>query len=192
MRHRIKRKTLGKEPRRMSKSIIESLTGNAAAPELEIVVAPTADVSQGDSDVLATADNKQVISPNSLCRYLNLRMQLANTSGTGDAGWYEYAVVLQTEQTGTPTIGSTFSTVNTNTVGDIAINRFRGKCLWNGAVPINDGQSKVLELSLKIPDKWCKWIMGQYLTLIHHYRQADSMNADPLTVVWSSQWKCYL
>jgi len=188
-----KSKTFGKDPRRMAKSIIENLTQNATAPEFEYLVRPTIDVGQtGAGDVLATSDTKDLIGPNSICKYINIRMDVANQSGTGDAGWYEYAIVLMDEQSSQPAVGTTYSNIITQTLAEIAIHRNRGKCLWNGSIPINDGQAKTLDLSIKIPNKWCKWKNGQYLLLIHYYRGADVTGSDILQVNWTAQWKCYL
>ncbi len=187
-----KSKTLGKEPRRMTKSIIEALTQGSANPELEILIAPTANVGTGAGDALGGADFADTVTPAAVCKYINVRLQLGNKSGTGDQGWYEYAIILKDEQTATPVIGTDFSTWNLSTIAELAINLNRGKCIWNGAVPLNDGQAKVLDLKLKIPDKWCKWKRGQYLVLVHGARGADSTTTDIITVVLTTQWKCYL
>ncbi len=178
----------------MSKSIIESLVSNAAAPEFETLIQPTEDVNQlGNVHVLEGADTKDTISPNAICKYFNLRLELGLNEVADLSGFYEYALALFTEESSTPTPGSTFSNVNTQTLGDIAINRYRGKTLWNGSFPISQSYPKCVDIKLKIPSKWCKWQRGQYLMLIHYFRGVDvNDTSSTLRVVWSSQWKCYL
>ncbi len=186
-----KSKTFGKEPRRMSFSKIESLTGNAAAPEIETLIEPNSDVNQvGTETALSDADTQKIITPNAICKYINVRFQLGQND-TNTHGWYEYAIVLLTEQGATPTV-SGMGNVNVQTLGDICVNKFRGKCIWNGAVPINLDQTKVLDLAIKIPMKWCKWQRGSYLVLFHYYRPAGALDTDPIGVVISTQWKAYL
>ncbi len=58
-----KSRTFGKEPRRMAKSIIESITGNATAPEFESLIKPTANASQVGTTVVSEGDSKDTISP---------------------------------------------------------------------------------------------------------------------------------
>jgi len=186
-----KSRTFGKEPRKMSNSLIDILTGNSALPELEVVVEPSAVTGQGGgTPVFANVDTNKIISPNSFCKYINFRFQLAQND-TNTNGWFEYAIVLFTEQDTAPT-NTGLGDVNIKSLGDICNNKFRGKCLWNGAVPINQDQAKVVDLAIKIPDKWCKWQRGQYLCLIHYYRPADAISSDTIKNLWSTQWKCYV
>lgn len=186
-----KSRTVGKEPRRMSMSVIEILIGNAALPEVVQLIQPSDVVGAGgQNQILVLSDTKDTISSNAVCKYINVRMQLGQND-TNTNGWYEYAVFLSTEEAVPPTNGG-FTPVNLQTVGDIAINAFRGKCIWNGAVPINQDQAKVLDLSIKIPNKWCKWQRGQFLTLIHYYRPTDAIDNDTIKVIVSTQWKAYL
>ncbi len=178
----------------MSKSIIESLVSNAANPELEDLIVPTATVKQTGTDaILDTSNTKDTISPNAICKYLNLRLELGLNEVADLSGFYEYAIVLFTEQNTAPSTGTDYDNVNTQTLGDIAINRNRGKCLWNGSFPISQAYPKVIDIKIKIPQKWCKWQRGQYLALIHYFRGVDvNDTSSTLRVVWSSQWKCYL
>ena len=191
MPRRIRRKTLGKEPRRMTHSIIDILAGNAANVEVEQLIEPTAVVgSLGSVPVLEGADTEKIISPNAVCKYINIRMCLSPDE-QNTHGWYEYAIILFTEQEIPPT-NAGFASINTKSLANLAINKYRGKCLWNGAVPINQDQAKVLDLSIKIPDKWCKWQRGQFLSLFHYYRPANAIETDTLKNIWTTQWKCYL
>jgi len=196
MRHRLVRNkiTLGKEPRKMSKSYIEILVSNATAPEIEVLVQPTVNINEvGTGDIFENADTANIVSPNCVVKYVNIRWQAGLNKSTDNQGWIEYAIVLYTEQTGTPVSTADFININTQTLGDIANNRFRGKCLWNGAIPMNVNQTKVLDLAIKIPDKWCKWKRGQYLMLVQYYRGTDTADTTSacdtdLTV----QYKCYI
>ncbi len=175
----------------MSTSLIETLNGNAALPDLLNIVNPTVLTSDtGTVSVLEGADTKDTISPNTLCKYINIRFQTA-PQDTNTHGFYEYAIVLATEQNTNPSTAP-YSGVNLNTLGDIAINLNRGKCIWNGCVPINQDQAQVLDLNLKIPSKWCKWQRGQFLSIFHYYRPSDIMDTAALKVILSTQWKAYL
>ncbi len=185
----------------MSASLIQELTTNSALPELIVVIQPTDTVSpSGAGDVLELADTKKVVSPNAVCKYINLRMQLATKNATDQGGWYEYVIALFDEQTTDPVVSATsgdpvdFSDINTQTLGDIAINLFRGKCLWNGAVPVGTGsQNQVLDLKIKLPNKWCKWKRGQYLCLLHYFRNSNTVQTtEKMSVIYSSQFKTYL
>ncbi len=175
----------------MSASIINDLTGNAASPENFVIVEPSHLTGQGGStSVLAASDTQRIISPNAVCKYVNIRQQMGTGEGNTN-GWLEYAVVLFTERE-TPPDNSGFSNLNTQTLGDIAINKFRGKCIWNGAVPINQDQAKVLDLQIKMPSKWCKWQRGTFLLLYQYWRPSNVLDNTNLNIITSTQWKAYL
>ncbi len=175
----------------MTKSIIETLV-QGATPEYEQLVRPTLNAGTDGTGSASEGDLRDIISPNAVCKYINIRLQVANEGSTEDAGWYEYAVFIVTEATAVPNVGTRFNDFNIRTVADMAIQNFRGKCLWNGAIPLNDNQAKVLDLNLKIPTKYCKWTAGQYLMLVHGARSANTADVGNVDVIWITQWKCYL
>ncbi len=178
----------------MSKSIIESLVSNAANPELETLIIPTENTSQiGSAAVLENANTKDKVSPNAICKYINIRLEMGLNEPADLPGFYEYAIILMTEEDGVPSLGTDYNNVITQTLGDIAIQKNRGKCLWNGSFAIAQASPKVIDLKIKIPSKWCKWQRGQYLVLAQYFRGVDiNDSTSVLRVVWSTQWKCYL
>ncbi len=178
----------------MCQSQIENLTSNASNPEQEILIKPSDTAEQGGAgNQFTNVDTEDTISANTVCKYFNLRLELGANVDSTKQGWYEYAIVLRTDQDTSPLIGVELNDVNTGSLAKQVVGRYRNKVLWNGAVPINQNQTKVLDIALKIPDKWCKWMRGQYLVLIHYYRGTDTTDTTSvMDVVWTSQWKAYL
>ncbi len=194
MRHRIKRRTLGMAPRRMSKTIVENkITGTPTSID---IVAPTVSTgSIGTGDVWENADTQDAVGANAIIKYLNVRSQVvvrADTGGT-QPGWFEYAVIRLEEQESTPVLNTAFTTASgLQTIGDIAVNLYRDKCIWNGAMPTSKEVPNQMDLKIKIPPQFCKCKRGSYFQLISMFRSSNSADVtSSLRHIYSHQYKVY-
>ncbi len=194
-RRRIRKRTIGKDARRMSRTLIQSLVaGNVLET---IVIQPTDDVgSSGTADIFENADTLNKVSSNSICKYINIREEISIKPDIAAAnpGFFEYALVVFDEQQSIPGVDVQISTnIGTQTLGDLCVNLYRGKCLWNGSVAIAREQPQVLDLKIKVPPKFCKQMRGMYMMWFATFRSAvttDSTSTIP--AVYSHQYKQYI
>ncbi len=194
-RRRIRRRTIGKDARRMSRTLIQTLT--AGSVQQVVVMQPTDQVgSSGTADIFENADTLNKVTPNSVCKYINIREELSIKPDIAAAqpGFYEYALVYFDEQQSDPTVDSQISTnVGTQTIGDLCVNLYRGKCVWNGSLAIAKEQPQVLDLKVKIPPRFCKSVRGAYWILIHFFRSAVTTDTtSQMSAVYSHQYKQYI
>ncbi len=191
---KIRRRTLGKEPRKMSSTFLVNLL---ATPVQDEIIIPTTNVgTSGVGDVLETADTRRTVSPNSIIKFLNLKFQCAIRAGVGEvnSGWFEYAIFILDQQEATPTINGGFaSAFGTQTIGNTATNLFRNQCIWTGCAPVSPELPIVVDLKLKIPPQFCKMRRGQWFLFVIAFRSHDSTDTTTsLRVVYSHNYKCYL
>ncbi len=193
MRHRIKRRTLGKEPRRMAKSLIQNINTNAV--KVHPIIRPTVvATTSGTEDVLENADTADLCSPNAIVKYVNLRMECGiRDVAPENAGWIEYAVVQFEEQTTDPLVPAAINSITTQTMGELCINLFRGKCLWNGAIGISNELPISADIQIKLPDRYCKQKIGSFLSLFMAFRSSDAAETTTsVRMISSHQYKTYL
>ncbi len=193
-RKRKARRTIGKDARRMTQIILDNLV--VGVPQDVIIVEPTQGTGvSGTGDVFENADTEKICSTNALIKYFNIRLQCSMKPETAPAnpGWLEYAVVLRDEIEGTPAINSGISTnLGVSTLGDICVNLYRGKCLWNDAIPISTELPTVTNVKLKIPAKWCKQLRGMWWTLLLAYRSNNSTDVTTtVRCITQTQFKVY-
>ncbi len=196
-RHRrVKRRTLGKDPRSMVKSLITSqIDGGIGFVE---TVKPTSTLSAagGGTHVFEGADIGDTCSPNSIIKYLNIRLQCAIKSDEAEfrPGWIEYGVVLLENQSSAPSAPGTIATnFGTQTLPQMLRNLYRNHCLWTGAEAISADLPRVINLHLKLPDKWCKNQLGTYWVCYYAFRSSKS--TDTVTTVkfiYSHEYKVYI
>ena len=178
----------------MVSTFVENLT--TGVPTLRTIVEITipADAS-GSGDVYENADTEQKVTPNAVIKYVNIRSQLAVRPEIAPAnpGWFEYAVVLRTERPGDPAIDTSFATnLGVKTIGDIAVNLYRGKCIWNGAVQMSVDLPVSIDLKIKMPKAYSKWKRGWYLQFIYAHRSSSSTDVTTsIRHVYGHQYKCY-
>jgi len=192
-RKRARRVTLGKEPRRMSRTLIQDLI--AGVVDRIFVIQPTEDVSNsGTGEIFENADTNSVVSPNAVCKYVNARFQLSSKNvSPQNAGWFEYAFIIFKEEEVAPALNTDFTSFGgTQTIGDIAVNLYRGKCIWNGAIPISKEVPQSVDVKIKMPLAHCKWQRGMYLALISKFRADDATDTtSTVRFVYSHQFKIY-
>jgi len=193
-RKRRTRVTIGKDPRRMSRTNIQTLIAGTVDQVSTINSTIDAGVS-GSGDVYENADTELQCSPNEIIKYINIRVQYSVKPGTAPAapGWIEYAVVFFNEQQNAPALdGGIQSNFGIQTVGDTCINLYRGKCIWNGAIRVSKELPEVLDLKIKIPQRYCKMVRGSYWRFIHAFRSNDSTDSTTaIRSVYSHQFKVY-
>ncbi len=193
MRHRVKRMTMGKESRQMSRSLLDdNVTGNVSI--ISIVEPTVVSTTAGTGHTFEGADTKMVCSPNSLVKYLNIRLQSAIRDVAPQApGFVEYGVVVFDEATTTPTVpASVSSAIGTTWLGTILRNLYRGKCLWNGAFAVSREIPAVADIAIKIPKVYCKNKRGKYIMLFKAFRTADvSDSTSDCRTFYSHQYNCW-
>lgn len=194
-RRRIRRRTIGKEPRRMSYTFIQNAT--VGAVKLINAVVPNEVVDQsGSSSSYDVVDTQRTVGPNSIIKYLNFRLQAGIKAATGNAenGYIEYAVVIFDESQAAPTVDALITAnIGTQTLGDMCVNLYREKCIWNGAFGISKELPRCQDISLKVPPKFCKCKTGRYIAFLYTFR--SSLSTDTTTqlgTVYSHQYKVYL
>ncbi len=193
MRHR-RRQTQGMAPRKMSKTILENkIAGTVTTID---VMAPTTNTgSTGTGDVFENADTQDAVSANAIIKYLNIRFEVCVRKDTGGTqpGWFEYAVIRLEEQESTPVINSAFTANNgTQTIGDIANNLYREKCIWNGACPVSLEVPNQVDLHIKVPQQYCKCKRGAYFQVVTLFRSSNSADvSSSLRLIYSHQYKVY-
>ncbi len=194
-RRRMKRATLGKEPRIMGKSLLNTLLTNV--PEISQLIVPSEFVSASGTDaILADADTKQICSPNSMCKYINIKFEISSDQETApeNPGWLEYCLVWFDEQKTAPTVDADItSNITTQTLPDICRNLFRGNCIWFDTFPVATGIPICPTVSIKIPTKFVKQKRGRGLAILSNFRSINAAEAtSKCKVNYTTSWKCYL
>ncbi len=148
----------------------------------------------GTGHVFEGADTQDKCAPNSIVKYVNIRLE----SGLRDVaprapGFLEYALVFFEEQTAGPTVHASISSaIGTQTLGNICKNFYRGNCIWDGALAISKELPRVLDLKIKLPDKFCKNKRGHYLSFLKTYRSNDVSDTTTDCRTWySHMYKVY-
>jgi len=193
MRHR-RRQTQGMAPRKMSKTILQNLV--TGTPQKIDIVAPTQNTgATGTGDVFENADTQDAVSANAIIKYINVRLQVVTRKDTGgfQPGWVEYAIFRLEEQESSPVINTAFTSASgTQTIGDIANNLYREKCIWNGAIPSSLEIAQVLDIKIKVPQQYCKCKRGAYFQLVWMYRSSNSVDVvSEVRGIYSHQFKVY-
>ncbi len=160
------------------------------------IIEPTVTSStSGGGDVFASADTEKICSPNSIVKYVNIRLQSTLRDVAPRApGWLEYAIVVHDEQTAAPVVlASMTSAIGTQTLASIMRNLFRGKCIWNGAFAISKELPRAVDIALKLPDVYCKNKRGKFLTLYKVFRSGDVSDTTTDCRTWiTTQFNCYI
>ncbi len=180
----------------MSKTKILSILSGAT--NIEEVASPTinAQATGGVGDVFATADTKNVVSPNSIIKYFNIKLQsgIKEDVTPSHNGWIEYALVRFDEQQGVPALDAGITAnIGTQTLGDLCNNLYREKCVWNGSQIISKEVPSQIDLHIKVPDAFCKNRRGTYWMFLYSLRTSKSTDTTTeIKSVYSHQYKCYI
>ncbi len=160
------------------------------------IVKPTSNTgTSGSEHVFEGADTTNECAPNSLVKYINIRLE----SGLRDVapsapGFLEYAIIVYEQQTTEPTVPAGITSgIGTQTLGNLCKNFYRGQCIWDGAMAISRELPRVLDLKIKLPTKYCKNQRGKYIMLMKNYRTNDVSDTTSDCRTWySHQYKCYI
>ncbi len=191
---RITRRTIGRSARQLGRTLLtDSVTLDPAVAI--IIVEPSENVGTGATVQPDTnADFQKVVATQTLVKYVNIRFQ----SGLRDVapsapGFTEYAIILFDEQTAAPIVPASINTaLGTNTLGQLCHTYFRGKCIWEGAFRVSRELPEVVDVKIKIPDKWCLWKRGQYLMCFKAFRTNDVSDTTSDCRTWfSTNFKAY-
>jgi len=192
-RKRIVRKTMGKEARTMSRTLLDDNTANTGSI-ITVVEASAVASTTGTVDVFKTSDTQKIVGPSAVIKYINIRLE----SGIRDVapmapGFVEYALVIFDEQDAVPTFDSGISSaLGTNTLGELCKNRYRGNCIWEGAFALSREIPAVLDLKVKLPKFCCSQKRGRYIMLLKAFRTNDVSDSTSDCRTWySHNYKCY-
>ncbi len=184
MRHRVKRQTMGKEPRIMSRSVLQDINAGSLAFQ-PIIESFTTASAAGAGLAFAQADTASEIAPNTIVKYVNIKFETGlRDTAPAAPGFMEYAVIFIDKATSAYSIPGAFtSAFSTQTVGDIARNFYRGDCIWYDSFPISREIPQVVTCKIKLPDKACKYRRGSTLVLImgHHGLNVADTTTDART-----------
>ncbi len=194
-RRKIVRRTMGKEPRVMTRSIIASSTDGGI--NILDVVDPTVDTGAASTGhVFEGADFNNQCSANSIVKYFNLRIQAAIKSSEAEfrPGWIEYGLVQFENETASPTLpASVTANVGTKTLAELLRTHYRNHCIWTGAIPISVETPVVADLHIKIPPMFCKNKMGTYWRLYVMFRSSKSTDSvTEIRSILSHEYKLYI
>ncbi len=160
-------------------------------------VIPSADTgTAGTSKAFTNPDFEDTCSPNSIIKYLNIRLQCAIKSSEAEfrPGWIEYGIVLLENEKSAPVVDAGLATnFGTRTLPQMLKNLYRGHCIWTGAEPISVELPRVIDLHLKIPSKWVKLMRGGYWQVYYAFRSSKS--TDTVTTVrfiYSHEYNVYV
>jgi len=159
------------------------------------IVRPTVNAGiTATGDVWESADTQDLCSPQSVIKYINIRME----SGVRDVapsapGFVEYAIVVFEEMSAAPTVEATISSaLGTRTLGDLCKSFYRGNCIWEGAFRVSRELPEVLDLKLKLPPKFCANKKGRFISLLKAFRTNDVSDSTSDCRTWySHMYKVY-
>ncbi len=198
MRHRIKRRTMGKEAIKKSTTIINILGQGSAAPAvLEIIDVPNRTGVGSVLQIRDIQDTDKTANVGDVLKYINLCIQIGPREGdeTNETllinnGWLEYAVVFQRERDQ----AMQSSELGLHTLGDVATKQYRGDCLFTGCLPVGAQQPNSLDLKIKIPANKVKLQLGSNLNMYCHFRSIDSadLRSNSHKLIMSALYKLYV
>ncbi len=184
-RRRIKRVTMGKDPIKHSATRVSTIGGGSLVDLRSLIQTNAGDRSlDGTSKVYGdSANTGNVVMVSDIVKYVNIILQAAITDAGKTAqnetqGWIEWAVVWRDEVD----INIPSTNLGTRTLGDIAINMFRGDCIMTGQFPVSVNLPNVQEITIKLPKKAVKWHIGDQLILYSNFRDSEVTNLDTDTV----------
>jgi hypothetical protein len=152
-RRRIRRRTIGKEPVKKSRTLLSNIGSGSAPVELPIYVTQVgARSSTGGTQTIDDSQNtNNLVNVGNIVKFVNICIQIAPRLGTSliDQGWLEWAVVVQREQNQDMLI----TNLGTQTLQDTASKQYRNNCLFTGCLPLANATANSQDLKIKIPPK---------------------------------------
>jgi len=197
MRHKIKRRTMGKDPIKKSTTIVNVLGQGSAAPaKLQIIVVPPRSGSGATTVIRDSQDNDNQANVGDIVKYVNICIQIGPREEQGaqtdvqNNGWLEYAVVFQREREQDMGVAQ----LGLHTLADVASKQYRGDCIFTGCIPVGAQQANSLDLRIKIPGNKVKLQLGSNLNLYCHMRTTDSadLRSDSHKLLMSALYKLYV
>ncbi len=195
-RRRIKRATMGKDPIKHSRTVVSVIGNGSMVTQNALIVTNVGDRSlDGTAKVIQDqASTANLVMVSTVVKYLNIVLQAATTEAGNDQntqtqGWIEWAIVFREEVD----IPIPVTEIGTRTLGDIAMQMFRGDCLLTGQFPVSVNLPNVERIVLKLPNKAIKWKIGQVLSIYMLFRDAETtdLQTDTVKVVQSAFFKAY-
>ncbi len=196
VRHRIKRRTLGKDPIKKSVTKVDTIGNGSNVNGFTLM--SSASTRSADGSLTTVRDSQTTgLSANigDILKYVNICIEAASRNEMeqgeeNDNGWLEWGVVYQQETSGFP--GAT--NLGVQTLGDILVKTFRGNCLLTGCIPVGKAQPITQDIKIKIPQKYCKVQQSSILQLFYYFRSVNStdLRTDSTKVVLSAIYKLYV
>ncbi len=195
-RKRIKRVTLGKDPIKHSNTLIATIGNGSNVVIRPLVVTNAGDRSLDGSNTIygENAATGSTVMLSDIVKYVNIVLQAAiteegQTAQNETQGWLEWAVVWRDEVE----IPIPSTNLGTRTVGDLAMQMFRGDCLMTGQFPVSVNLPNVETITIKLPKKAVKWHLGDELSIYTHFRSAEvtDLSTDTVRLVTMHYFKSY-
>ncbi len=196
-RKRIVRLTMGKEPIKHSHTNVSIIGNGSNVGQRGLIRTNAGDRSVDGSNVTIRSESttSTIVQVGDIVKYINIVLQAAVTTEGNDPqsqtqGWLEWALVWRDEVT--LTIPNT--NLGVRTLGDIAMQMFRGDCIMTGQFPVSVNLPNIQEIKIKLPKKSVKWHLGDELTLYTIFRDADTtdLQTDTVKLVLSAFFKSYV
>ncbi len=178
----------------MSRSgIDDNVVGTASI--LNIVEATVMAGGTGTGDPFVGADTNRKVSANSIVKYLNIRLETGVRDVAPRApGFQEFAIVVFEEQQANPIVDAVITAgLGTQTLGDLCRNLYRGNCIWHGAYAVSKELPRVVDIPVKLPEKFCKQKRGQVIALLKASHTVDvSDTTTDFRSLFHFDYKCYI
>jgi len=197
MRHRIQRRTMGKDAIKKSSTILANI-GPSTTPLFALSLLTTDEnrSSDGSTQTIRDTQNTEVLANvGDIIKYINILIQCGARGETIEpeddtSGWLEWAVIKYKEGLVQPPI----TNLGTKTLGDVCTKMFRGDCILTGAMPVGGDQPNVQAITIKVPKIFCKIQIGSKMLLYVHYRSTNSASlaTDLVRCILSCNYKLYV
>ena len=192
-RKRVLRRTLGKEPIKKTLTNLDNIGSGSTPSAFQLISVPQRSGTGSNVTIRDSQNTSNIANVGDVLKYVHIVLQAGNRDTNveaGDTGWLEWAVTFEKEKIST--IPST--NVGVVTLGNIAMNMFRGDCLMTGQLPIGSIQPIVQEIMIKIPKNKVKLQLGSALQLHTYFRSVDSadVRTDNIRLVKSTFYKLYV
>ncbi len=196
MRHKIIRRTMGKEPIKKATTFIATV-GTASTPTaVTLAICPTRSSTGADVTIRDDQDTSNQCNVGDIIKYVNIcievgpRIEQGAQTDIDNNGWLEYAVVYQKERS----LDIPATQLGLQTLGAVATKMYRGECFYTGCIPVGAQQPNVLDIKIKIPKNFIKFQLGSNFKIYCYFRSVNSadIRTDSHKLIVSSIYKNYV
>ncbi len=190
-RKRFRRELKGKSGVKHAGTLLANIGSGIGTITKQIIIESSSGTnSENVFELQDSAFSDETCRSGDCIKYVNIHIQVA-PRGSDDTrnGWLEYAVVWKRED-----VADVSNTrIGILTLGTIATNFYRNKCIWTGFIPVGKAQANGTQLRLKMPkdEKYLK--DGREFVLFVYYRSnlSTDVTTDSTRVILSYNYKAY-